>query len=264
MKCWIVSDLHLEFDSAIFMAEMATTTHDYDVVILAGDIHFGANVLPILNEFNKLNKPVFYVLGNHEYYYSKILNQTNDLKLAVAEAQLNNIYVLDKDIVEFNNVIFVGATLWSDFEGNDPSVKLRCQEIGHDFSVIKFDNEKLTPDNVVELHKQDLAFLENALKDNAGRNIVVISHHSPSNQMKNVIWSKTRFTGDFSGAYSSDLDDLLREYSPALWVHGHLHDSLDFKIDDVGTRVVCNPRGYYTPDLKKLNKNFDIEFTVEI
>ena len=34
----------------------------------------------------------------------------------------------------------------------------------------------------------------------------------------------------------------MRDYDPRLWIHGHIHESLEYRIDD--TIVACNPRGY--------------------
>ena len=44
-----------------------------------------------------------------------------------------------------------------------------------------------------------------------------------------------------------------------LWVHGHTHTSFDYVL--LGTRVVCNPRGYipYEP-----NPDFDPRCVVEV
>ena len=44
-----------------------------------------------------------------------------------------------------------------------------------------------------------------------------------------------------------------------LWVHGHMHNSLDYV--ERGTRVVCNPRGYvpFEP-----NPSFDPSLVVEV
>lgn len=47
-----------------------------------------------------------------------------------------------------------------------------------------------------------------------------------------------------------------------LWVHGHMHDSLDYRIN--GTRVVYNPRGYCRYSSSKENNQFSTDFMVEI
>jgi Icc-related predicted phosphoesterase len=62
-----------------------------------------------------------------------------------------------------------------------------------------------------------------------------------------------------SACYASDLDELIEECQPHLWVHGHIHSSADYRIGK--TRIVCNSRGYY-PDYK--NASFDPMLTIEI
>ncbi|MDX8482282.1 hypothetical protein RFN28_28060 [Mesorhizobium sp. VK24D] len=53
----------------------------------------------------------------------------------------------------------------------------------------------------------------------------------------------SRFNGDLlNAAYASDLSALIEAGRPALWLHGHTHDSCDYQVGN--TRVVCNPRGY--------------------
>ena len=50
---------------------------------------------------------------------------------------------------------------------------------------------------------------------------------------------------------------MIEEQRPALWVHGHTHDSCDYQVGV--TRVVCNPRGY-----EDENKRFDPELVVTV
>ena len=46
-------------------------------------------------------------------------------------------------------------------------------------------------------------------------------------------------------------------YQPQLWVHGHVHNSCDYKVGDA-TRIVCNPHGYGDE-----NPRFDGSLVVE-
>jgi hypothetical protein len=61
------------------------------------------------------------------------------------------------------------------------------------------------------------------------------------------------------GAFASELGWDITEAEPAVWVHGHIHDSLDYMIHN--TRIICNPRGYYAD---MLNPTFNPEFILEI
>ncbi|MDP9962085.1 metallophosphoesterase [Chryseobacterium lathyri] len=78
MKIQIISDLHQEFGSTDLFFDHA------DVVVLAGDVNLGTKGI----EWIKLkigNKPVIYVLGNHEYYkgsYPKTLHKIKKFSLS--------------------------------------------------------------------------------------------------------------------------------------------------------------------------------------
>ncbi|WP_354098653.1 hypothetical protein [Bradyrhizobium sp. S3.2.12] len=45
-----------------------------------------------------------------------------------------------------------------------------------------------------------------------------------------------------TAAYVSDLSELIETCRPTLWVHGHLHRSVDYRVKD--TRIICNTHGY--------------------
>ena len=61
MRLHILGDLHLEFGTA------KVPVTDADVVVLAGDIHLGREGRKWARGHFQ-DKPVVYVLGNHEFY----------------------------------------------------------------------------------------------------------------------------------------------------------------------------------------------------
>jgi Icc-related predicted phosphoesterase len=69
-----------------------------------------------------------------------------------------------------------------------------------------------------------------------------------------------RYANDpLNPAFASSLDDIIENYQPVLWIHGHTHERCDYEL--FGTRVVCNPRGY--PGEKR-GSAFDPGFIVEV
>jgi hypothetical protein len=46
-----------------------------------------------------------------------------------------------------------------------------------------------------------------------------------------------------------------------LWIHGHTHDSFDYRLN--GTRVLCNPRGYARDGVNE-NPMFDPQLVIEV
>ena len=64
-----------------------------------------------------------------------------------------------------------------------------------------------------------------------------------------------------NACFVSDLADRIARWQPALWLHGHTHDSFDYRLG--ATRVVCNPRGY-APGGVVENACFDPQLVLEV
>lgn len=97
--------------------------------------------------------------------------------------------------------------------------------------------KRLVPEVAFRIHQESLQFIESSLLADS-MPTVVVTHHLPHPRS-----IPERFKGDLlNAAYASDLTETIRNGSPVLWVHGHTHDSFDYRI--LETRVVCNPRGY--------------------
>jgi Icc-related predicted phosphoesterase len=233
MKIRILSDLHVEF------APFDPPKVEADVIVLAGDIHNRLNGLNwLLGAFDE-NTPIIYVLGNHEFYGDKIPELTEDLKQLTAKT---NILVLENDAVTIGDVVFLGATLWSDFrlEG-DPVLSASAAQLGmRDYQLIHAlpGNRKLLPSDTQRYHEQSKAWLAEEVEKHRGRTVVMVTHHAPSG--KSI---EERFRGNpLNGAFASNMEKFIEGCEAKLWVHGHIHSCSDYMIG--GTRILANPRGY--------------------
>jgi predicted phosphodiesterase len=96
--------------------------------------------------------------------------------------------------------------------------------------------------------------LERELATLIDRPHVVVTHHAPSAR------SLAPATAHLpvSAAYGSHLDGLVEASGAALWVHGHTHHPVDYKIG--ATRVLSNPRGYPGEPVE----GFDAGLVVEV
>ncbi|OUL37796.1 phosphoesterase [Nostoc sp. T09] len=247
MKIQILSDLHIEFQP------FTIPNTNADVIVLVGDIHLREKGVKWAIE-NIHNKPVIYVLGNHEYYgsaYPKLVNKLKDYSSGT------NIYILENDLITIEDVTFLGCTLWTDFKLFDNAyiASYEASQNMTDFKKIRLSPQysKLKPVDTVEIYRKSVSWLKNTLSSLSGK-IVVLSHHAPS---KKSIPSEHQ-EDILSAAYASNLDDLVSESGANLWIHGHIHNHLDYRIGS--TRVICNPRGY--PD--ELNTLFEPNFFVEV
>lgn len=252
MKLLILSDIHNEF------SVLPQPETDADVVILAGDIDTQGRGI----EWSKgFRQPVLYVAGNHEYYGGHLDTLQQQMK---QQAEDSNVTFMENRQVVIDSVRFLGCTLWTDFKlyGDGASVmaKLDAQSAMNDYRVIRIGSEqrRLNPDDTESLFNQSLQFLKTQLALPFDGPTVVITHHAPSFES-----ISEQYKGDLlTPAFASCLDDLMGP-QVALWIHGHVHHSNDYRLN--GTRVVSNPRGYHsTRALNPENPQFNPTFIVEI
>lgn len=256
MKFRIMSDLHLEFFG------WHPSPGDEDVVVLAGDIAEGeAGVVWARTHFR--DTPVIYVPGNHEYYGHDIDELRETLK---ESGRAHEVEVLDGDETVLNGVRILGATIWTDFAvcGEKPESVAYAMEqcaVGMtDYHVIRRWGGPLRPQDTRDIHLGQRDWLRRAVSGhsvvapNFTGPTVVVTHHAPSPRS-----IAAHFRGSILNAsFASDLRDLMAP-NVNLWVHGHMHNSLDYV--ERGTRVVCNPRGYvpFEP-----NPDFNPSLVVEV
>ncbi len=253
MKLNILSDLHLS------CGELQIPQTDADLVILAGDIARPGQAVEWARGFDK---PVLYVPGNHEFYGSSLGATVAELRRLCAGTRIQ---VLDGDEVVIGGVRFLGTTLWTDFDlfgpGDQREQAMReAQDFMRDFKKIQTgDSPQLlfTPADCAALCRANARWLEQRLAQAHAGPTVVVTHHAPSRQSIHP-----RFAGSaLNACFVSDLERLASASRPQLWIHGHTHDSFDYRID--GTRVICNPRGYSKDGVNE-NPAFDSNFVVEV
>lgn len=248
MKLQIMSDLHLEFGH-MNMSPVG------DVLVLAGDVGVVKKpaYLGLVEEWATHFEQVIYVPGNHEYYKGDIDASLTKL-FAWANTQ-SNITVLDNSNIIIDDVLFIGSTLWTYI--SSPVTAMLCQDRMNDYHVIRQMNygKPLTVEKTNLIHIASVEYIQYALKYIMAGKAVVVTHHAPSLQSIHPMYK-----GDeLNAAFATDLEDMMLEYPPNLWIHGHMHHSLDYMVED--TRVICNPRGYVG---HALNEDFDKTLTVEI
>jgi predicted phosphodiesterase len=248
VRLHLLSDLHLEF------APFTPPQIQADVVVLAGDVHTGMNGFKWIREAFP-RQPVIYVLGNHEFYGEQIPKLTEDIKAAAADS---NIHVLENDRVEIGGVVFLGATLWTDFRLHGDPVLAEVAALAGmpDFLCIRVTPSDRTfrPADARQFHARTVEWLARQMEDARGRRVVVVTHHAPSPQA-----IPPQFRNDpLNPGFVSNLDPLITASGAVLWVHGHTHQPVHYRVG--ATRVIANPRGY--PHERRTG--FDPSLTVEV
>jgi len=262
-KFSIVSDLHLEFAPLVMPGG--------ELLIISGDScevkNFNPNYVPESrawedrptgNDVRRLNTLKFFteelpkydkvicVMGNHEHYQFKFDKTLPALRQRLADAGVKNVTVLENETVELDGTLFIGATLWTDCNKNNPMTMNYLADAMNDYKAITKhylpENKyyRLLPKVTYDVHQETKKFIEQTLLDNPGKPTVVVTHHAPTLAS---IPEEYRHDFHMNGGYASDLSDLILD-NPQIkfWTHGHIHTQFDYMIGT--TRILCNPRGY--------------------
>jgi Icc-related predicted phosphoesterase len=298
MKIYLTSDIHLEF------GDLDIENRDnVDVLILSGDI-LVANDLASHDDTAGASIPatrhrvaagklmhdfivrctekfphVVFVMGNHEHYNGDFARSANIIRGTFGD--YHNFYLLDKEWLIINGVLFYGGTLWTDFNREDPITMLKIRGMMNDFVCVKNSNRMTTRKVPVYAKDENGQYIpESKGSGHVGlveigtkikEEISTFSPHDALEDHKEFLAKldevcqlhkdlptvvvghhapsrasthpKYRDEYHMNGAYSSDLCEfILDRRQIRLWTHGHTHEDFDYMIGT--TRVMCNPRGY--------------------
>lgn len=261
MKICVWSDLHLEFQDKV----PDWKNPGADILVLAGDVCVADNLYSnptagldgliqngfyandairyrrffehVSREFNH----ILYVMGNHEHYKGR-WDRTEQV-LREECARHGNIHLLEQNKMVIDDVVFLGASIWSSLNDGDPITVFSAKDMMNDYKSITEKNgnkyHKLRPETTYQKHRETVQWLNHMLSEDQ-RPTVVIGHHAPSTMS---IHEKYKHQTIMNGAFASNLEHLMMDREHLrLWVHGHVHDRHDYVIEN--TRIVCNPRGY--------------------
>ena len=258
MRVNVISDLHLEFEDLVLPGG--------DILILSGDVCEATNIKDnydpngiMWEESKKHKRPdrfirffkeectkyrhVIYVMGNHEHYHGCYDDTYNHIKQHLP----SNVYLLENEVKEIDDVVFIGCTLWTDANKGDPITKLTLQDCMSDYHTVQKRPGpeqsyygRLSVAATVYAHKKSKKFIQSSLEEHKDKKCVVVTHHAPS-QLSVAQYYKNEH--HMNGGYFSNLDNILLDNpNLAVWTHGHTHYSFDYTIGNA--KVICNPRGY--------------------
>ena len=293
MKIAVCSDLHLEFQDIDLK-----NTEGAEVLILSGDILVNADLdmrdrrqtemgfarhrSERFHEFFERvcrDFPhVIYVAGNHEHYHGDFPHTLPSLKTKLH--MHDNLHILDKEVFRLGDYIFVGSTLWTDMNKEDPLTMYHIKSMMNDFRCVKNSNRQVSfrtevlkdkptgmtdeeflmlptserfktvfkqkpatfcPEDAVEEHKKSLEYIKFVVSEaKPHEKVVVVGHHTPSLQSCAEKYNSDQM---MNGGYHSSLDYYIEDHPQiVLWTHGHTHENMNYMIG--ATRIFCNPRGY--------------------
>lgn len=253
MRVQYMSDLHLEFTLN------QEYIHDFfdgetgDILLLAGDIMYLKDSIFIrrrfLTELSHKYSQVLIVPGNHEFY------AYNDIKAYGDSWQIElrpNIHYYYNKVVHIGDTDFILSTLWSKL---DLLQEKRIQQGMSDFYQIGYNGEWLTPRHYNEEHDNCVRFIREAVEKSTADKIVVVTHHAPSLQTV----APQHQNSILRSAFSSDLEELIKNSRIDYWVYGHSHTNIDCQVGQ--TKIICNQLGYVSSN-EHLGFNYNKFFEI--
>lgn len=248
-----LSDLHLEFiDYHDFKKEKGG-----DVLLLAGDITTAKMMKEdrtdkdarshdkymqrLKSQLVDKYEYVFYVMGNHEHYGWDFNHTREALLGGLAYHGMSKVKILDNDATVLDDTLFIGCTLWTDFnKGNETDMHLVDNGM-NDFRIISTaSGHRFTTQLAHQEHQKSLTFIRLMLNEIPNKNVVMVTHHGPTMKSCN-----SRHMGNsLDYGYCSDLSEFIID-NPRIkyWVHGHTHENFDYEVGSC--RVLANQRGYH-------------------
>lgn len=229
MLIQFASDLHLEHRPGR-PPELPVAA---PVLVLAGDVGYPhrPHYAEFLRQVGVGRERVFVVAGNHEYYGSASMADTERrIGEACAACPTPTTFLRGFEPHRHGGVTFAGDTLWSD-------VADRAARRISDFRKIPGLD---APAKARAMHWEAVGRLRALLRGAEGgpdaAPLVLVTHHAPHPDLNGV------FRGnDLESAFATDLSDLMGP-PVALWISGHTHQSLRF--EKFGTRLASNCIGY--------------------
>ena len=250
MRIRVLSDLHLRHHAPPDGCAPADTD-PVDAVVLAGDIARGPDALRWARQTFP-DVPVLCVAGNHEFYDRHLdatipaLERAADPVPVPARGAADPVgtYFLERTAARIGDIRVLGCTFWTGF-GLFPGCRAQaikaCRAEMDDYRRIHLlrARRRLRPRDTDRRHHASVAWLCRQMgTETDARATVVVTHHAPSPRSVDP-----RYEDDLtSAAFVARRERLVRETGAALWIHGHVHASFDYRIGE--TRVLANPRGH--------------------
>lgn len=228
--------------------QVLSDTHGFDykfskeaeLIVHAGDFSNSLKgCIEFVKKCKKEGKEHIFVLGNHDYYNSDIVNIIDFFK------QNSGYNLLNYDnSIKIGEYTFVGGTLFTNFRSNrllydDPlqyTVNKQVARHGiYDFLTVQYRNRTVLPDDYVTLFNM---YYNNIMKYKKENKVIVVTHFPPHLACLDPYWGVHPTGKQLNPYFINDLD--VKGFK--LWISGHTHTAVDTTVD--GCRLIVNPLGY--------------------
>lgn len=256
MKLLWTSDIHLNFltNPVPFYAKINSI--ECDCIVISGDIGESDSIAKYVSDIEQATgRPVYFVLGNHDFYGSSI----KETKRAVKHLK----WLPKNDGIPLSETtILIGADCWGDCRNGDfenshltMSDWLHIEELNKAYlkgmGSLKKTLQKLADKDAKDIGKKAVKAIEKGFT-----NIIIVSHVPPFEGASMFAGRKSTPSGlpFFSSKISGDILRPIAEQHPDVkftWLCGHTHSKVCL---NVGKNIVVKvaPSEYYYPQVAEV------------
>lgn len=257
MKLIWISDIHLNFLEEQHRVEFYDNLRDGDAIVISGDIAEGHNFDSMIKEMMVYTgKPVYFVLGNHDFYIDSVKNVKKRAK------KLN--WLSKKSIELSPETVLIGVDGWGDCRNGDYE---NSQLLMSDWLIIEelkssylkgMDELKVTLQKLADADARKLK--RNVLKavEHGYTNIIIVTHVPAFEEATLYAGLKSTPSGlpFFSSKCLGDAILPIAKKNPHidfLWLSGHTHSRAKYKPCNNMTVRVAKAE-YYYPQIERVIK----------
>ena len=260
--CWL-TDIHLEFlcdlDRKRFAEHVARQNPDN--VLITGDIATAGTIKERLSEFQKaVGKPVFYVLGNHDFYNGSIAKVREWARQEILDSSADVFWLHGRTIKVNSKSAIIGVDGWADgLFGNRQESPIvlndwyKIEEMA-DANLVRDRKKRLSM--LKKLGKQEAAVLKPILAQALAQNDhVYIATHVPP--WKEAAWHEGELSNDdwvpwfTCKAVGACIEEISTEMpgKKITVLCGHTHGSGHSQISE-DIEVYTGGAEYYVPEVQ--------------
>src|SRR6201995_4958563 len=202
---------------------------DVEAILLGGDIHYRPDGLgEMLREIRATQHDATWIIvvpGNGEYAHQELGESRRQYRAAV-ESVPGAVFLDDEAVVLPSGLRVIGSTLWSLVAEDelDRYTAMLTREGLQGVDNILLGDHFLSLRDTNDLHRAARAFLAGQLRSLSGAErgrTVVCTHFWPTLRP----WAGRAGAADeeYPQVVGADLDELIAECGPAVWLWGHAH-----------------------------------------
>jgi len=261
---WL-TDIHLNFldkeERKLFYQKIFS--RNCDGVLISGDIAEAPCLVDILNEMTEhIKKPIYFILGNHDYYRGQI-HEVRDALTTLIKTH-DQLFWLPASGIQVlnNNTILLGQDGWADGRLGDyqnSRVTLNDSRLIADLFQEKILGKSQLLKKMQQLADADARRLEHDLSQAINQNpkkVIVLTHVPPFKEacMHNGQMSDENWLPYFGSKVMGDVLQKAAEKNPSvefLVLCGHTHSKAHYKpLDNLTVRA--GKAEYYQPEIQEL------------